>query len=162
MKNNVYSLLLSLIVSMSFFRCTLTSDKDYGMQIKIGDAKHFKLDFRTGEYTRYYVGGSQQTIQLKFSEEERRKIVDKYYSLTLNKLPPEFSAAHCKTHSSAALSIEFKTKAGMQKALIDLTCYRDSSDVHSIHLQKFVESLEQLVVNKEQFKTLKPSDFWEM
>ena len=141
--------------------------KDKNLEIIIEYAQSYKYDLTRSVYTVFYLDKPTTEIKFSLSNEEKNKIIEKYYDLRIHKISgidKEMGTIYiqdrCWIMPKLYTILHVKAKNRLQDIQIDESCddfhWRNSNRAKRIN--KFLQLIDEILQSKPEIKNAPKSD----
>jgi len=146
--------------------CSQTKIKEKNIDIIIEGSQSYKYDLTHEVFTVFYMSKAPTEIMFHLSNEEKSKIIDKYYALNLEQLKKIDSRTgniyiedNCMTMPKDYTILRVKTKTISQVIQIDIGCdeYNSNSNV-ARRIKEFIKYTLNIIQAKPEIKNAPTSD----
>ena len=134
--------------------------KDDNIEIVIKIAQSYKYDLTRGAYTIFNIQGDS-TIHFHLSEKEKQQIVQKYYSLGLDKFKGKQAIEdNCLVMPKLFTTLHVKSNKEEQEIIIDEDCddYKGIFDSKGKNIAAFLKFIDHTLHGKQEIKNAPLSD----
>ncbi len=144
-------------------RCATVVDvqsRNYDMEIAIEYALSYKYDLTKQTYKVINIQGDS-TINFSLSSQERRQIIDKYYSLCLNEIKGEYKIGDiCMIMPKFYTKLKVKSKSINQVIIFDEDCedYEPMYESKGKRAVAFLQFIRDVLAKKPEIKNAPTSD----
>ena len=149
--------------------------KDKNLEIQIEDAQSYKYDLSKGIFTIFFMGKTPLKINFQLTNDEKNKIIDKYYELGINQIAGKNEIAgniyiedNCLDMPKLTTILKVKSKGRLQMIEIDTSCddfyqpfYLSNYNVPK-RLKDFLQFIFTILQSKPSIKNSPQSDIMYM
>lgn len=159
MKNFIVSLLVFLSA------CVSKTRENADIEIVIQDAQSYKFDLKNEIYTVFFMSKPSADIKFNLTDKEKREIINRYFSLNLDKLPDQLKIRDkCEGFPKLFTTLSVKNKGKKQELQVDESCEQFSiSDYENgKNLKDFIQLVRDIITSKKEIKAAPKSDIFYM
>lgn len=162
---------LTVLLILIFFGCSSNNINDKNIEIVIEFAQSYKYDLHKEVYTVFYINKPPDEIKFHLSDNEKRKIIGKYYDLDINKISGKdkitgntYIEDKCMIMPKLFTIIHVKGKDKLQEIQIDVGCddFYLSNFSKAKRIKKFLQFVDGIVKSKPQIKNAPTSNIMYM
>ena len=152
---------LLVIIAISFSCNSNRISTEINFELIIENAKSYKIDFIQGVYTVYFINKPPEEIKFLLSGDEKNGIQEKYYELSLNKLPSEIKIpGTCMIMPQIYTTVYIKNENTLQKIQIENGCDEFSffESRKAKRIKTFINYIYQILNLRPEIKNSPKSD----
>lgn len=152
---------LFCVCAIILLSCSKTKTKHANIEIIIKSSKSYQFDLKKEVFTVFYLSKPPTQIKFHLTNEEKSKIIDKYYSLDLDKIPGKIKIEdECMYMPKLYTILKVNTKNASQEIEIDSECddFYFSNFQKANRVKKFLKFVGSILQSKPEIKNAPISD----